>query len=78
MALKYERDNHQKLVKDEKIVNHPEGQGLVKRSGKVDSILTNRKGLINGPPVAKQDPDADPRSGPRSSAMRSKKGILRR
>ena len=74
MALKYEKGHHQKIVKDEKIVNHPEGQGLVKRSGKLDSILTTRKGLINGPPLAKQDPNADMSGG----VMRKKKGVNKR
>lgn len=57
MAFKFTKNNknNNRLVKDDRIVDDPKGQGLVKKSGKVDNLLINRKGLINGPPAQKQD-----------------------
>jgi hypothetical protein len=77
MALKYDKDHHVKLVKDEKIVNHPEGQGLVKRSGKVDTTLSTRKGLINGPPASKQEEEIAPKNATKASMKKKFGGFLK-
>jgi hypothetical protein len=75
MATRLEKGTGKRPNGEERVVNHPDG--LVKRrKRKVDTTLTTRKGLINGPPVAKQDPGAA--TGSSKGRKRPTKGLLRR